>query len=69
MVVIIDGALKLVGQNESIARLGVILSMGMGGMYSLEELVSIEETSVPDAAFEVPAGFTKKSLSELWGIG
>jgi len=45
------------------------LSMGMGGMYSLDEVVSIEETSVSDDVFQVPSGYTKKSLSELWGIG
>ena len=38
-----------------------------GGIsYSLHEILSIEETSLPDDLFEVPAGFAKKSMMEMW---
>ena len=42
---------------------------GMDGEYTIEEVLSIEETSVPDDVFEIPTGFKKKTLEELWGIG
>lgn len=42
-------------------------SMG-AGIYSIDEVVAIERTSVDDAKFEIPAGFEERSLSDLWGV-
>ena len=44
-------------------------SRGMAGMYGIEEILTVEKTPVSDDTVEVPAGFTKKSVAELWGIG
>lgn len=44
-------------------------SMGMSGMYTIDEVISIQEERLPDELFEAPEGFEKKSLDELWGIG
>lgn len=40
---------------------------GMFESYSVDEILSIEEKPVPDAMFAVPAGFTQKTLREVWG--
>lgn len=48
-----------------------ILTLGTGGglAYSVTEILSVERTPLPDDVFEVPAGFTKKSMREMWGRG
>lgn len=43
---------------------------GFGGAsYSIEEMISIEPSSVDDEKFEIPDGFEERDLSALWGIG
>ena len=44
-------------------------SMGMSGMYTIDEVLSIQEERLSDELFEPPEGFEKRSLAELWGIG
>jgi hypothetical protein len=41
----------------------------MGEGYSVEEFLSVERTSVDDDLFEIPAGYTERSLQDLWGGG
>lgn len=39
----------------------------MGGLwYNVQEILSLERTSVPDDRFEVPAGYEKVSLEDMW---
>jgi hypothetical protein len=39
----------------------------MSPTYEVEEILAIERGTVPAGTFEVPAGYTKKTLQELWG--
>lgn len=40
-----------------------------GASYSIQEMISIEPSSVDDGKFEIPDGFEERDLSALWGIG
>jgi hypothetical protein len=51
-----------------------ILTQGVGllegdveGSYDIEEVLSIERTSLPDSLFEPPAGFRKMTMQEMMG--
>lgn len=39
---------------------------GMFSSYEIEEVLSVDASSVPDAMFAVPTGYAEKSLKELW---
>jgi hypothetical protein len=64
-----SGAVDLLCEDRLPVRTQVLRMDDFGGgfWYSLEEIVSIEETSVPDDRFEVPDGYTKVSMHQLWG--
>lgn len=48
-----------------------ILRLGPAGglAYSVTEILSVERTPQSDDVFKVPAGFTKKSMRDIWGGG
>jgi hypothetical protein len=41
----------------------------MGEGYSVEEFLSVEQAPVDGDLFEIPEGYTEKSLQDLWGVG
>ena len=59
-------AQDLLCEGKLPVRVQIFSAAGWGQTYTVDEILAIEKTSVPDDRFLIPAGFAEKKLSDFW---